>query len=354
MTTVSASKDIGGIVGYLMAGSTVDSCTNALNIASLKNTGRKCGGIAIISQNGTGTAVIRNCKNSGTVDAASKGGIIGYANTATEIDGCENTAALQFMHVQGTPAITASGVNKGHAGFASNDKSGGVTNLYFATVDGDVATFVADNALALNGEYKVMSAGATATFAFAEAGTIAFDTALFTPTWAVTAAEGLTLTDATEGTVKTYTAAAPQPAYPTYLESADSTIKAKYDTWKVTYGADVNSQYEAAFLLNADPKNLPVGAAYLKIASITQVANGWELEIVSDAATLTAESNNSGLVGNGYLAIKYASDLAGLTSGGTLVNLPVTVTSGKITVTVTAEGAKFMKATLSTTPVVQN
>ena len=207
VTTVSASKDMAGIVGFLYAGSTVDSCTNELNIASLK-AGRKCGGIAIISHGGTGTAVIRNCKNSGTVDADSKGGIIGYANVATEIDGCENTAAVQFMHVAGTPAITASGVNKGHAGYESNDKSGGVSGLYFATVDGDVATFVADDALALNGEYKVMSAGATATFAFAAPGTIAFDEALFAPTYAVTAAEGLALTDATVGTVKTYTAVA--------------------------------------------------------------------------------------------------------------------------------------------------
>ena len=206
VTTVSASKDMAGIVGFLYAGSTVDSCTNELNVASLK-ANRKCGGIAIISQGGTGTAVIRNCKNSGTVDAASKGGIIGYANVATEIDGCENTAAVPFMHVEGTPAITASGVNKGHAGYASNDKSGGVANLYFATVDGDVATFVADDALALNGEYKVMSAGATATFAFAAPGTIAFDEALFAPTYAITA-PGLALTEATDGTVKTYTAAA--------------------------------------------------------------------------------------------------------------------------------------------------
>jgi len=180
VTTVKASKDMAGIVGYLYAGSTVDSCTNELNVGSFK-AGRKCGGIAIISQGGTGTAVIRNC---------------------------ENTAAVQFIHVEGTPAITASGVNKGHAGYASNDKIGGVANLYFATVEGDVATFVADDALALNGEYKVMSDGATATFAFTEPGTISFDAAMCTPTYVVTAANSLTLTDATSGTVKTYTATA--------------------------------------------------------------------------------------------------------------------------------------------------
>ncbi len=151
-----------------------------------------------------------------------------------------------------------------------------------------------------------------------------------------------------------YVVQAATPAYPTYLENADATIKGKYDTWKGLYGADTESAYEAAFLLNADPENLPVGAAYLKIASITQVSGGWELEIVSDAATLTAESNNSGLVGNGYLAIVYAADLATLASGGTAVNLPVTVTNGHITVTVTAQNAKFMKAKLSCLPEPQN
>lgn len=180
VTTVSASKDMAGIVGYLYAGSTVDSCTNELNVASFKASG-KCGGIAIISQSGTETAVIRNC---------------------------ENTAAVPFMHVEGAPSITVSGVNKGHAGYASNDKIGGVSGLYFATVEGNVATFVADDALALNGEYKVMSDGATATFAFTAPGTIAFDEALSVPTYAVTAADGLALTDAAVGTLKTYTAAA--------------------------------------------------------------------------------------------------------------------------------------------------
>ena len=277
VTTVSASKDFGGIVGYLMAGSTVDSCTNALNVASLINTGRKCGGIAIITQGGTGTAVIRNCKNSGTVTAANKGGILGYVGVATEIDGCENTAALQLFHFQ-SGSITASGVNKGNATVASNDKSGGVSGLYFATVDGDVATFVADNALALNGEYKVMSAGATATFAFAEAGTIAFDTALFTPTWAVTAAEGLTLTDATEGTVKTYTAAGGSGGYKVVIENSDVAITPQAGDLEALAeaGVDTNSvaAVNAALAQTIEGTSIPAWQAlFLGVAPTT---NGLE------------------------------------------------------------------------------
>jgi len=157
-----------------------------------------------------------------------------------------------------------------------------------------------------------------------------------------------TMTEAIEVEI---TAAEDQVSYPTYIDTTDATIKGKYDTWKATYQADTQSAWETAFLLNMDPtESVAAGTALLKIASITEVSGGWELEIVSDATTLTAETNNDGLVGNGYLAITYAADLATLTSGGTTVNLPVTVTDGKIKVTVSAPGAKFMKATLTSTP----
>ncbi len=229
VTAVSASKDMGGIVGYLMAGSTVDSCTNELNVASLKNTGRKCGGIAIITQSGTGTAVIRNCKNSGTVTSANKGAIVGYIGVATLIDGCENTAAVQMFHFQ-SASVTVSGTNKGNATVASNDKSGGVDGLFFATVSGDEATFVRNADLAAGETYKVMSAGATATYEFSAAGTISFDEALYTPTYAITAVEGVTLTDATEGTVKTYTASASTPAVePTPVDPGTSLTQEDLD-----------------------------------------------------------------------------------------------------------------------------
>ena len=211
-TGVSAGKGIGGIVGYLTCGSTVDSCTNRVALTSHTN---KAGGIAMIRQNGD-SSTICNCLNTGMVstsatgDKASQfGGIVGYVDHDLVISNCENTAACKVLH-NNTGVITMQGVNKGNATVASYTYASGhpVDGLNFATVDGNVATFVADNALALNGEYKVMAAGATATFNFTEAGTIAFDTALATPTYAITAANGLDLTDATSGTVKTYTAAA--------------------------------------------------------------------------------------------------------------------------------------------------
>ena len=353
VTTVSASKDMGGIVGYLMCNSTVDSCTNELNIASYKNT-RKCGGIAIITQDvdddGTGSAVIRNCKNSGTVTTPSStwnGALVGYANVNTTIDGCENTANVKLMHVHDDPTITVTGTNKGYAGVASNDK--GVTNLFFATVSGDVATFVADDALALNGSYKVMSTGATATFVFAEAGTIAFDTALFAPTYAITATEGLTLTDATVGTVKTYTAAAPAPAYPTYVDTTDADITSAYTAWASTYSADdaATSQKEAQFVLDVDPATV-VPADALVITAIEQntTDGGWDITVECTMSGVDLEGTlNSARVNNGYLAISYASDLGGL---WTTENIDITASAaGKVTVNVNKNGAKFMKAKLS-------
>ena len=83
---------------------------------------------------------------------------------------------------------------------------------------------MADDALAAGGTYKVMASGVTATYAFSAPGTIAFDEALFAPTYAVTA-PGLALTDATEGTVRTYTAAA-APSYndPEGLEIGDPVL----------------------------------------------------------------------------------------------------------------------------------
>ena len=215
VTTVSASKDMGGIVGYLMAGSTVDSCTNELNLASLLTAkARKSGGIALITQDGQDgavTATISNCKNCGTVTLANaggqSGGIVGYVGTNTTIVACENTAAVRMVtHMNGT--ITLSGVNKGNATVASCNKA--IDGLNFAIVDGDVATFVADNALAAGNIYKVMAPGA-ATYEFVAAGTIAFNTALAAPASTNITADTATLVLAdpvTEGTVTTYAATA--------------------------------------------------------------------------------------------------------------------------------------------------
>jgi hypothetical protein len=346
---VYASKDFGGIVGYLMAGSTVDSCTNELNVASLKG-GRKCGGIAIITQNGSGTATIRNCKNSGiSSGGAQDGAIVGYIGTATAIIGCENTANAPLLTCQ-SGTVTVSGGTKSVAHRAPFVKNGGTVNgLNFAIVEDDVATFVADNALAAGNTYDVMAANVMATFNFTEAGTIAFDEAMYAPTnYTITAVQGLTLTDATDGSVKTYTAAASAPAYPTYLTDADATIKAKYDAWADANGADSGSAFEKQFLLDQSPRvEIPNNA--LLITSIAQNATaGWDIEIGCSVETVGLSGTvGTAIVNNGYLAISYAADLTG---PWTTKNINITASAdGKVTVNVNEPGAKFMKAKLSCT-----
>ncbi len=149
-------------------------------------------GILGYTQGGNGLLSFTNCVNTGTITGVSgtkAASILGY------------TTASGIVAVGGSAQADLLSVNTGA------DK---VTGLKFATVENGVATFVADDALALNGSYKVMSGSATATFEFTEPGSIAFDTALATPTYAITAAQGLdTPTSATSGTVTTYTAAAP-------------------------------------------------------------------------------------------------------------------------------------------------
>ncbi len=364
VTTVSASKDMAGIVGFVYAGSTIEACTNELNITSFK-TSRKCGGIAVITQNGSGNAIFRNCYNSGTVTTPGttyrEGGIVGYVNVATTIDGCENTANVKLFHVEGSPTVTVTGTNKGYAGVASNDKSGGVTNLYFATVDGSVATFVADNALALNGEYKVMSAGATATFEFAEAGTIAFDTALFTPTYAITAAQGLTLTDATSGTVKTYTATATStiPGWATDVDGQsviDQEVSDKYAAWAKDIAgcssAELTQDRSAQFLMN-----VPVAAEVaLTIDGIEVTSDG---TIVTIGATKTIEDTTDAIeLGttdagtgvdtpaiNGILNVMVAEELGSWTKKS-IPAANLEFVGGKAQVLIPAIDGRFVKASV--------
>ena len=203
--TVSCSKGFGGISGYTTSGTVIDSCTNNVNMTSLAN--NKCGGIAMITQGGS-AVTISNCQNNGTMTTGSSnseyGAIVGYVGLNTTIADCETTVGRFLKHQSGT--VTLQGVNKGDATVASYHGMA-TPGLNFATVEGNVATFVADDALAAGNTYKVMGPSATATFAFAEPGTIAFDEALSAPTYAITA-PGLALTDATDGTVKTYTAVA--------------------------------------------------------------------------------------------------------------------------------------------------
>lgn len=277
--SVSCTKGFGGIVGFLMAGSTVDSCTNNVNLTSTAS--NKAGGIAMITQGGSGVAMITNCVNNGTTagNANQKGGIVGYVGVATTIADCTDTAGSNpsFLHHQ-TGTLTLAGVNKAPAGVRSYTKnSTDIDGLQFATVDAGVATFVHNADLAAGNTYKVMATAATATYEFTAAGTISFDTSLFTPTYAVTAASGLALSSATDGTVTTYSARALATVTVTVTGGANASA-----AWTVNGSAVAEA-----------PATLTEGDTY----SVTYTANeGYEF---ADGATTSAE----GTAGSENIAI---------------------------------------------------
>ena len=88
--------------------------------------------------------------------------------------------------------------------------------------------------------------------------------------------------------------------YPTYIDPTDTEAKAKYDTWKATYGADTASAYEDAFLLNIAPD---AADQTLEPASIT----------IADGKVVITANQNLGTV-NGKVYVKTATTLAGLAS----------------------------------------
>ena len=296
--TVSCTKGFGGIVGYLMAGSTVDSCTNNVNLTSTKT--NKAGGIAMITQGGTGSAIIRNCQNNGTTtgNASQKGGIVGYVGVATTIENCEDTAGSNpsFLHHQ-TGTLTLSGVNKAPAGVKSYTKnSTNIDGLLFAAIDGNVATFVHNADLALGNTYKVMGPGAA--YKFTQVGSITFDQSLVSPS--VTCAAGLKVSSSGTGVV-TYTAEALATVTVTVTGGANATAVwtvngeqvasapatlTEGDTYSVTYTA--NEGYEFAEGAKTSASGT-VGTEDISIAIDGATAVAADYKVVIDGADVTIE-----------------------------------------------------------------
>lgn len=318
--TVSCTKGFGGIVGYLMAGSTVDSCTNNVNLTSTAS--NKAGGIAMITQNGTGTAVIRNCQNNGTTtgNANQKGGIVGYVGVATTIENCEDTAGSDpsFLHHQ-TGTLTLSGVNKAPADVKSYTKNAtNIDGLLFATVDGNVATFVHNADLALGNTYKVMGPGAA--YEFATTGSITFDEELVTPT---VTAPGMVLSSSTSDDVTTYTAtaAAAQIGTTNYATLAGAVAAAQAgDTVKLLGNVTLDARVEPTVSMTID----------LGGNTITRTGtsgNGSAFDVKSGTVVITngvidCTQDDTAIVANGVYAITSRSG-----STVTLADLTVTVNS---------------------------
>ena len=153
----------------------------------------------------------------------------------------------------------------------------------------------------------------------------------------------------------TLVAKAAATAYPTYIDTTDTAITAKYDAWKQAVGFDDSSTstHLNQFLLNVDEETT-VGDDALQIDSITEVQGGWKIVVsttVSGAALSTGTESFAASY-NGYLTVLAADTLEGLSSA-TGVAYPVTaIEGGKVEITVTA--GKFMKVVLTTTTPAQN
>ena len=379
-TAKPAMHTCGGLaVKVNKAGVFVD-CTNRINIVCALPDNPKVGGIVGLAQG----AALTNCWNEGNLTIATLictnaangvAGLIGYAQSnPVTIYGGGNSGTIQKTDDVGLPAaynvpwkkdvnaasiivmagkaVTVSGGTVAQANMASVASRANITGLDFATVANNVATFVTD--IESNNTYKVMAAGPTATYAFQAPGTIAFDTNLVQAvTFAITATEGLAVTTNTANGVVTFAAGAPAPAYPTYLTDADADVKANYDAWMATNGADANSEYEAQFLVNAAPATV-VPATALAITAIEQNATaGWDITVECTVSGVDlAGTVGTAKAGNGYLAVSYTDDLGGT---WTTENINITASAnGKVTVNVNKSGAKFMKVKLSSTAEPQN
>ena len=226
----SGAKDTGTVM-------TFKDCVNNAKVYSSYN---KAGGfVANASSAASCNVIFENCANTvaitGTGSATDKtvsgiGGIVGYrgdAGACTFTD-CSNTGVITaggaYVFVgsivgraNGNSVVTGLSGNSAQADIpAVGYETGVITGLNFATVAGTTATFVADDALALNGSYKVMAPKAAQTFEFTEAGSISFDTNLVKVAdgdWHVTAVAPLVVTPTEVDGIVTFTAAEPIPTF---------------------------------------------------------------------------------------------------------------------------------------------
>ncbi len=205
----SASKRLGGIVAFTGTTAaddavTIVDCINNGNLTSTDGT-RGVGGILSSPETGKGAnTVIEGCSNFGTLTAGQSGftgyivGSLGVNTNSSYTDGGGNTF-LASGNMLGTRGLNIRAIE-------------GLAFALPTTISGDdYLTTVAQEDLAAGNTYLLVAdvaASETPVYTFDAAGTIAFDTALgYTFAGTVAAGNGMIdVTDATAGTVTTYTA----------------------------------------------------------------------------------------------------------------------------------------------------
>jgi len=228
-TIASSTHNAAGIV-IRVNSSKILYCTNKADITGNYT---KVAGIVVITQNGSGS-LIEGCVNEGTIAAGGNvqkagldgvAGIIAYvADTDTTapltVKDCENkgviktvedaypTARLgQIIAVTYYPAVLQGEIKGTTAVRMIGDLNGKAIDRHLATVDGDVATFIADSAIAAGNTYLVMATGAAPTIQLAAGESISFDISLaaLASDTGITTVEGNEVKSSTEEKVTTYT-----------------------------------------------------------------------------------------------------------------------------------------------------
>ncbi len=193
---ITGTHNVAGIV-VRIKDSTIKNCTNK---AQLTNNYTKLGGIVNLCQDvqnsGNDGSVIDGCINEGkltsTADGTSGvGGIIGWAGYYEgwiTITDCENKGVIEVadtaVYGQIAGAVWINRTITGNKGLASLNMLAtshkATAGLNYATVDGNVATYVSDSALEAGKTYLVTAPGVKPSIKLKRLESVAFDTSIGT------------------------------------------------------------------------------------------------------------------------------------------------------------------------------
>ena len=128
---------------------------------------------------------------------------------------------------------------------------------------------------------------------------------------------------------------------PTYLEGTNNLLKNRYDAWAGLYGDDVDSVYEAAFLLDVAPWATPIE---LRIAGIEIAEGGARVRVVATAGGEAVDLSQI----NGVISVS-AGDAPDTLAPKAVPAANVTYSAGEATIFVPASAGRFVKAVIGLT-----
>ena len=327
----ASGKRVGGVAAFVGSGSTgtvFDSCTNNAAIVSSNGT-RGVGGILGCAEgNTTATAtLIRNCADFGSETAQAEGGHAG---------------AIVGSNWNGSYTYTDDGGNTFKAstvdcGFIKNQIFGRTYSVASTIGGTPCLTTVKQADLAANNQYTLLTnvVSGTVFTLQADGDFIAFALNGYTFGGTVDGAEGLTVTDATESGVTTFTAAASAPSgetiapgeqsSTTYTTSADATAALANVTITapdaVTNALD--SAAQATYLANFEAKVVEVGENQYKVevGLTTAAETALQAQADADAAEVIDDLSESTVTltttPGFYYSFEYGTTLGGMAEVGT-------------------------------------